>query len=570
MKKQGWLRASAKAFVVGAMAGITACKGPAVVELEQGSIRGNVNLLDKVVVWKGVPYAEPPVGDMRWRAPQPVESWDGALDTRQYSKACMQLGSMYGPEPDGYSQTESLNETFDLPVGSEDCLYLNVWRPLKKHREPLPVIVFIHGGSHVYGAGSLYNGKEVAKKGAVYVSINYRLGLMGWLQHPALKSESGDDPLNDSGNFATLDIIESLKFIKQNAVAFGGDPDNITIVGQSAGGGSVFSLLVSPLAENLFHKAVMMSPALLNQPLEVGEQYANGLLMTLVIGAGLAQDPESAASFLAAQDAAWVREFLYSLTAEQLYGAVAKVPDLRVAPAVFTDGTVQPLDPIANIQSGQFNNVPMMVGMTGEEGKLFTQSLWALENAEMWSAIVQFEPALADPLTLEDMLVPEAFPVDRPQVGECGAEGFVPGGYNVFAESCGALAPTAFFRQVQDAMLPLLASQQPDLFAYTWNWNQQPEPLKTFHGAVHGGDIPFLIGNFDNALFETGYTHENQPGRKALSRYMLNSLLAFANNSDPNAPTADIAWLPWSPFEGQPKRLVLDADSEQAQISMQY
>lgn len=549
---------------------LVGCKAPQIADTEYGKIKGSLNLEQSTVQWLGVPYAKPPLGDLRWQAPQAPDPWSQPLRANRYSQACMQLGSMYGPAEDGVSQDLPLKDTFDQPIGSEDCLYLNIQRPLN-FKQNLPVMVYLHGGSHIYGSGSLYDGSNLVQDNVIFITVNYRLGLMGWLNHPALKTTAAN-PAN-SGNFGTLDIIQALTFIKNNIAAFGGDPDNITLMGQSAGASHVFSMMVSPLNNNLFQQAVMLSPGLLNQSPETGLAYSTGLLQTLVILDGLAADPESATAFLANQSDAWIREFLYGQNAITLLTSTAAVPELRIAPAIFLDGEIQPIDPFTSIANGQFNNMPVMMGVTSEEGKLFTQNGMVVDNAELWTFMQTFnsDDPTSSPLTLEDIILPELLPPERPQQGTCGDEAFIVGGYNDFANRCGALAPTSVFHRLQNkALLPLLASQQQQLYAYEWSWNQQPFPWNIIHGSVHGGDIGFLLSSFDVPLFNNGYSSQNAPGREALSSVMRKSLVAFAHSGNPNHDDLGDTWHPWSALPGAAKRLRFDADDIQKQVNMQF
>ena len=549
---------------------LTACKAPNLADTEFGKIKGRFNLEQRTIEWQGVPYAQPPVAELRWQAPQPPEPWHNTLQADSFSQACMQLGSMYGPGPDGASQTLTLKDTFDLPIGSEDCLYLNIQRPLN-FRQNLPVVVYLHGGSHVFGSGSLYNGATLVQQNIIFVSLNYRLGLLGWLNHPALKTDE-PAPAN-SGNFGTLDILQALTFLKNNIASFGGDPDNITLMGQSAGASHVFSMMVSPLNHDLFKKAVMLSPGLLNQTAETGLSYSTGLLQSLVIINGLAPDPETATTFLATKDTDWLHDFLYSQSAVTLLSASALVPELRFPPAIFLDGEVQPESPFMNVASGQFLNVPTIMGITQEEGKLFTQNGMIVDAPSLWTLLMEFDPdhPEATPQSLEQIIAPELLPPDRPQQGNCGDTDFVVGGYNDFANLCGSRAPTSLFRYLQDdVMLPLLASQQPQLYASEWAWNQQPYPWNIIHGAAHGADISFYLGGFDVALFNNGYSVQNAPGRLALSDSMVKALAQFARSGDPNHDELGDTWMNWSPLPGSAKRILLDADDFTPTVTMQF
>ena len=215
------------------------------IRIHTGALQGTTDATSGVVAYKGIPYAKPPVGDLRWRPPVPAPAWDGVRDAREFGHACLQPP----PQPASlyYDGTAST---------SEDCLTLNVWAQAAARR--LPVMVWIHGGSLVGGSSSepMYDGVKIARQGVVFVSINYRLGLLGYLAHPALSAES---PQHLSGNYGLLDQIEALRWVRDNIAAFGGDPKRVTIAGESAGGLSVIALLASPVARGLFVGAISES-----------------------------------------------------------------------------------------------------------------------------------------------------------------------------------------------------------------------------------------------------------------------------------------------------------------------
>ncbi|EOC0982296.1 carboxylesterase/lipase family protein, partial [Cronobacter sakazakii] len=215
-----------------------------IVTTTHGDVRGLTE--NDIAVWRGIPYAAPPVGERRWRAPQPLTAWQGVRDATAFSAASWQNAGfcreLAGGDPGAFS---------------EDCLYLNVWAPVARET-PLPVMVWLHGGGFTLGAGSLppYDGQALARRGVVLVTINYRLGHLGFFAHPALE---GDDPAGPVYNFALLDQIAALRWVQDNIAAFGGDRDNVTLFGESAGARSVLSLMASPLAKGLFHKAIVQS-----------------------------------------------------------------------------------------------------------------------------------------------------------------------------------------------------------------------------------------------------------------------------------------------------------------------
>ena len=210
------------------------------VQTENGKITGLLTGKDPVVtVYKGIPYAVPPVGQLRWKPPQPVKPWQGVKAMNKFGNTCLQ--------PKGWGSK---------PGMSEDCLYLNIWTPTKSENEKLPVMFWIHGGGFTAGSGDL-NGKPLAERGVVLVSINYRLGPLGFFAHPLLSKESDK---RVSGNYGILDMIQALKWVQTNIGQFGGDKDNVTIFGESAGGAAVYILCSSDLTKGLFHKAIAESP----------------------------------------------------------------------------------------------------------------------------------------------------------------------------------------------------------------------------------------------------------------------------------------------------------------------
>jgi para-nitrobenzyl esterase len=228
------------------------------VTIESGMIEGAVS--NNILSFKGIPYASKPVGALRWQPPQRV-TWTGVRSAKEFGPDCLQMVMVFPP--------------VHVPHGAEDCLFLNVWRPSEASRtnERLPVLVWIHGGGNVVGGtsdklsdGKLYNGRELARQGLVVVTLNYRLGRLGYFAHPALVAASGG-PANYSGNFGLMDQIRALEWVKTNIAKFGGDPGQVTIVGESAGGVSVTHLLTSPKAKGLFHRAIVMSGAGRRAPL---------------------------------------------------------------------------------------------------------------------------------------------------------------------------------------------------------------------------------------------------------------------------------------------------------------
>jgi para-nitrobenzyl esterase len=213
------------------------------VTIDGGTVRGSGE--DDLITFKGIPFARPPVGDLRWRAPQRVTPWEGVREASAFGHDPMQLLTAGAPDPAGIS---------------EDCLYLNVWRPAERTSDPLPVMVWIYGGALVRGLGSRYVLDRFTRQGGmVVVSFNYRENRLGFFAHPALAEEAPEEP---RGNYAFMDQIAALQWVQRNIAAFGGDPDSVTITGESAGAGSVLALMISPMARGLFHRAILESPGL--------------------------------------------------------------------------------------------------------------------------------------------------------------------------------------------------------------------------------------------------------------------------------------------------------------------
>lgn len=241
-------------ILLGAMMsfGISKAQQP-VLTIESGQIEGVASDDPQVTLYKGIPYAAPPVGELRWKKPQPVQPWNGIRKCDTWGNICPQedqpTGSFYWKEFYEHSH----------PTKSEDCLYLNVWTPSSaKADAKLPVMVWIHGGAfdHGYGHEMEFGGDTYAKKGVILVTINYRVGMYGFLTHPLLTAESNG---KGSGNYGLFDQLEALRWVHRNIHAFGGNPDNVTLFGQSAGAGSVQSLISSPLAKGLVHRAIIQS-----------------------------------------------------------------------------------------------------------------------------------------------------------------------------------------------------------------------------------------------------------------------------------------------------------------------
>ncbi|MBP1715748.1 MAG: carboxylesterase/lipase family protein [Deltaproteobacteria bacterium] len=538
-----------------------------VVKTQYGKIMGTKEPDKSGFSWLGVPFAKPPVGHLRWQPPEEPDNWNGVLKTQKYGNACTQVGGMFGPIPEGGDYSE-IWETFFRPVGSEDCLYLNVWRPATSE-ENLPVILFIYGGTNVVGtaADNVYVGRNLANNAnAVVVTTNYRVGHLGWFSHPALNT---GDALRDSGNFGLLDLIQSLKFVKNNIANFGGDPDNVTIMGQSAGASNVFALIASPLAAGLFHKAIPLSGAVSSTSPTAAVNKANAVINALLIADGLATDKASADAYRTAQTNVWIKNYLMSKTGADFmriqtnltggkWGTGVRVPEpgsttalLWNAAPLVADGTVLPATiPLTNvIKSGNFNKVPLLVGHTAEEGKLFAGPFKVDDFTRFRWMVGSYLGTAPDNLKLEDL-------IDGTILNPLTVES-----YNQYTSPS-----TAFFVNAGISAMTSFYPQVP-LYAYNFKWNKEPEPWDVVYGAWHSEDLPFIFGNFTLNLDCFGWSKANEPGRLALSNAMQKSIAAFIRTGDPNNSTLGEAWDPWTPTS--PHKMGFDATYDDAAISQE-
>jgi para-nitrobenzyl esterase len=310
------------------------------VKVESGLVQGTVE--DGLFVYRGLPYAAPPLGDLRWRAPQPAPKWPGVRAANEFGRACIQSNPAIA----------------NLPAPSEDCLDLNVWTPAKSAKDRLPVMVWIHGGGFIAGATveKLYHGEHIAKKGVVVVTIGYRLGLLGFLAHPGLSAENDR---HVSGNYGLLDMIAALQWVQRNISAFGGNPKRVTIFGESAGAIAVSQLCASPLAKGLFHGAISQSGGSFGPIRSGGGPGENVQSLADAERAG-----EKWALKLGASGVADLRRLPPDklLTAGPGQGGVAW-------PVM--DGWIIPDDQYKLYQAGRYNNTPILVGYNSDEGATF-------------------------------------------------------------------------------------------------------------------------------------------------------------------------------------------------------
>jgi para-nitrobenzyl esterase len=555
----------------------TAATSPTLRATAFGDVEGvNDQAVTGTYFWKGVPFAKAPVGALRWKSPVDPDARTATLATKEFANACAQYGRIYGPGSNNkYDAT--IGTTLNQAVGSEDCLYLNIWRPATTDTN-LPVIVFFHGGSNVsgYTADPVYDGANLAKSAnAVVVTANFRVGIFGFLNSPQLKT--GTDANTDSGNFAILDSIKALQFVNKSVTNFGGNPANVTVMGQSAGAINVYALLTSPLMANanpkLFHKVVPLSGGLsLASNLPAGSiatmspastylTQGNVLLEQLVIADGLATDAASAQAYIASKTTAQNADYLRSKSASTLFATVLT----KLGPAgasagsgPIPEGTVVATDPVGSINAGSYAKVPVLAGNTRDEGKLFpaflplvggTGSARLVSDATLFSTQLNYNPEAAPTVTIDQWITASYLPVNAPTTG-----------FTARAQQFNSV----FFLASRDNILNALKAKQPEVWYYQFNWDKEPAPWNDIYGAAHLFDLPFVFGNFGPSLMANIMnTTANKAGRLDLSDAMMKSIGSFAKNSDPNNATLGTAWPVW------PQKLIFDATLTNKVISVQ-
>jgi len=484
--------------------------------------------------WLGVPFAKPPVGDLRWRAPDPPEPWQGVREALAIGSACPQLANLLaGSEGEGV-------------IGSEDCLYLNVFAPRFAAREVpsdgarLPVLFWIHGGGNAVGHGGSYDGgRMAAEQNVVVVTTNYRLGALGWFRHPAL-AETARDARDASGNFGTLDLIRGLEWVRDNVAAFGGDPGNVTIYGESAGGHDVLSLLVAPAAGGLFHRAISQSGGTWTETALRAEAYAadggaphsSREIVVRLLEQGGASEARARADALSAEE---TRDLLRGASPQQLIEAYLEGEEgafgMYDSPRVFREGAVLPAAGIPEaFAAGHFHRVPVVLGTNRDEVKLFMSG----DPEQVWRLFWLF-PILRD--------------ADR---------------YDRDAEYSSKLWKVS---GVDEPAAAMVAAGHTDVYAYRFDWDEQGKLLVTdlsrLLGAAHGLEIPFVFDSFDSGLMRRLSGGREDPARDALARAMRDYWAEFARTGSPGTGgSGHTPWAAWSPAARGPKVMVLDSSND--------
>ena len=470
--------------VLVASAAITASAAPKspVVATDNGPIRGTT--IGPIQAFRGIPYAAAPVGDLRWRPPQAHPGWQGVLDASAFGPHCPQRATPYG-----------------TPSATEDCLFLNVFTPDKTDSgrpHLLPVMFWIHGGGLVVGESDGYDPTRLVAQGVIVVTINYRLGELGFLAHPALSAES---PTGASGNYGLMDQQAALRWVQRNIRAFGGDADNVTIFGESAGGLSVHSELASPLAAGLFHKAIVESGAYsLTQP-SLASAQASGT--AFAAGAGCSS-----------QTAACLRSLSVSaVLAAQT--ATTMVPNL--------DGVVLPQTVKAAFTSGQFNQVPVIEGSNHDEWRLFVAQTEAATGTPLTAA--GYVPAIAATLGVP------------PAVAAVIASVYPLAAYSSPSVALGAVGTDAVFACNARVSARLLSQFVP---TFQYEFNDPTVPMLYFAnvsfptGAYHASELGYIFDITQTPVPNPGLN----PAQQELSDAMIGYWTQFARSGNPNSAGA--------------------------------
>lgn len=449
------------------------------VRTESGLVRGVAGRDANVTVFKGIPYAEPPLGTARWTAPRPPRRWEGARKADHFSDGCAQVF----PKGD-FSK-------------SEDCLYLNIWTPASSRAAALPVMVWIHGGGLQVGCTceAIYDGEELAKKGVVLVTLNYRLGIFGFFAHPELTKESAH---HASGNYGLLDQMAALQWVQRNILSFGGDPKKVTIFGQSAGAFSVNSHIASPLSNGLFRAAISESGG---------------------VGAGFMRDSlpsleESEKSGVKAADSAGAHSLaeLRALPAEKLL----QVPGFHQANV---DGWFLPEGPAALFKNGKVNRVPVLMGSNSDEGQHFLRS--ALTASDF---VQQAHKDYSN--DAEKFLA--LYPSDSDQSAKASQQ-------RQFADRT-ALAERNLATDINKSGAKVF------LYYFSYldegDYNREPPTLGLRLGADHGAELPYVFGLLNH--WKTTVPEKDLKLQSVMMSYWAN----FALNLDPNGENLPI----WKSF----------------------
>jgi para-nitrobenzyl esterase len=474
------------------------------VDTTSGPVTGRVS--GPVVTWQDIPYALPPVGELRWRAPRPIETPLAAIKPRD-TAACLQAASNVGGVPG------------DGIVGSEDCLYLDIRAPVSAGGDSrLPVMFWIHGGGNTSGFKGYYDFSSlVESQQVVVVTINYRLGPMGWFSHPLVQGQALG--LDRSSNFGTLDIIAALRWVQQNISPFGGDPANVTIFGESAGGHNVFALLASPLAEGLFHKAISQSGYLETATVEEAinadgahpamRRTSSQLLTTMVEAGDIAAASEAA---------------LYGVPGDRLLARYRALDDTGDVPLTTADGIVIPVEGMmAALADPRYaKGVPVIAGANRDE-----VTLWLGMHRYFVDAQYLLTRWLPPRLQLRDPELYDFWVRIRSEAWK--------------------------LRGVDDPLAALESAGYRQLYAYRFDWDDQEQSFfadfPKIIGAAHGIDIAFVTGAYSYGPVSS-YVYPEGESREEMRELMMSAWAGFARTGTPPLP------IEWPAFTAGERRFV--------------
>ena len=517
-------------------------------EVEEGSIIG-MEGENNTFVWKGIPFAQPPVGDLRWKAPLDVSAWDGTLEAIQFKSACFQGSSRIQGDTEGQWS------------GSEDCLYLNIWTPqltqdqVKGSQDKLPVMMWIHGGGNTTGSAHVYDPSLlVSKHEVIVVTIQYRMGPLGWFRHPALET-SNSTKSDISGNYGTLDTIKALEWINKNIQSFGGDPGNVTVFGESAGGHNAAAIFASPLAEGLFHKVIVQSGIMSSSSIEAAESYLpesgiapsrSGLEVFnhILLAKNFAVDLQEAKKMQNQMSEDQIRSILYEQEPSVLLQAsYDSRPKRGGMTRVFPDGHVILKGGIEeSFNKSSLTRVPIISGTNKDENKFFN----ALNRN-----FVRWGPATGLYKTVG--------------VDEMPLEIIDPDYYDAIS-----FYGSSFWKQraVDTPARKLIQSGHEDTYAYRFDWDElstiNDMDLSKLIGAAHALEILFVFGSFDSFIVKNFLFGDDAfPAGKKLSDQIQSYWAEFAYTGNPGrGREGDLPlWTSWSNQDGD-KYLVLDSEND--------
>jgi para-nitrobenzyl esterase len=469
------------------------------IQIDSGALAGRI-LDSGVRAWLGVPFAQPPVRDLRWKEAQPI-SWKGVYNADRKMAQCPQV-----------LRPHNINHYFGEEPTSENCLYMNIWAPPGSNADSkLPVIVFIYGGGGTIGSSGManYDGEQVARRGAIFVNFNYRLGILGFMAHPELTKEQG----GHSGNYGYLDQHAALKWIQRNIARFGGDPGQVVISGQSAGAGSVAQQIFSPMSKGLFRGAVMLSSC----------SYT-GSNMPLADAEAIGLEVQKALKVTSLDDMRQVpADRILALQAERQVGV--SVEGIRTGGVI--DGYFMPGTKAEILESGRANDVPIIASYTHDEANIvLKQAKTAAEYAE--AATKVFGPAAPEFLTL----YPVSSDADVARVAQEAANDA-----SGLLSSCTCATLQAKYHK-SPSYITVYSRRHP----YVPGVRIADQDTATV-GAYHTSEVPYYFGTQD-AYNMFRPTRNWTPWDRELSEKMTAALIAFARTGSPSTP--DVAWPAWS------------------------